>query len=94
MRQTGAIMNDSRRLALRISQEEADALLHILLNVPPSEEVNDEMMDSLLCRTAEVQREFSRQCTEERRVAVRRRLIPQRLLRRRVVREKVKPLSR
>lgn len=83
MRQTGAIMNDSRRLAFRITQEEADALLHILLNSPSSEEVNEEMMEALLCRTAEIQREFVRQCTEEGPDPVRRRLVPQRLTRRR-----------
>jgi hypothetical protein len=86
MRQAQALIEDSRRLALRVSQEEADALLHILLNAPPSKEVSEEMMESLLYRVAGVQREFARQCAEERRVPIRRRLVPQRLLRRRVVR--------
>ncbi len=79
-------MNDSQRLGLQLSQEQADALLHVLLNTAPSDDVSEEMMESLLCQTAEMQREFARQCVEEGQIPIRRRLIPQRLMRRRVVR--------
>ena len=49
-----------RRLALCMTQEEADALLHLLLHAPPSPQVPGEMTEHLLVRVAEVQREFAR----------------------------------
>jgi hypothetical protein len=43
-----------------MTQEEADALLHLLLHAPPSPQVPGEMTEQLLVRVAEVQREFVR----------------------------------
>lgn len=59
------VMNPSPQLALPITQEEADALMSVLLNAPPSEEVSEAVAQDLLCRVAEVQRAFTRRCAEK-----------------------------
>jgi len=58
--ETKGITPGGRRLALCMTQEEADALLHLLLHAAPSPQVPGEMTERLLIRVAEVQREFAR----------------------------------
>ena len=48
------------QVALRLSQDEADALLHLLLCAPETDEVSEEMTAHLLRRIAEAQRMFLR----------------------------------
>lgn len=46
------------QVALPLSQDEADALLHLLLCAPETDEVSEEMTAHLLRRIVEVQRSF------------------------------------
>ena len=46
----------ARCVALWITQEEADALLSVLLEAAPSPAASGDVVDRLLCRVAEVQR--------------------------------------
>lgn len=48
------------QVALRLSQDEADALLNLLLCAPNTDEVSEEMASQLLRRIAEAQRAFMR----------------------------------
>ncbi|WP_309711092.1 hypothetical protein [Armatimonas sp.] len=48
------------QVMLPLSQDEADALLHLLLCAPETDEVSEEMTAHLLRRIAEVQRAFLR----------------------------------
>ena len=60
LEETNEITPGVRQLALCMTQEEADALLHLLLHAAPSPQVPGEMTERLLIRVAEVQREFAR----------------------------------
>ena len=62
---TETLMNPSPERPLPITQEEADALMSVLLNTPPSEEVPEAVTTRLLCRVAEVQRAFTRNGAEK-----------------------------
>ncbi|MEI6432100.1 MAG: hypothetical protein WCP07_07975 [bacterium] len=48
------------RLSLCMTQEEADALLHVLLHVAPSHSVTGEMVERILMKVADLRREFAR----------------------------------
>lgn len=48
------------RLPLCMTQEEADALLHVLLHVAPSQIATGEVVERLLMRVADLRREFAR----------------------------------
>jgi hypothetical protein len=61
LERTGDSMDSARRVALWITQEEADAVMSVLLHAPPSDEVPGEMAERLLCRVADLQRQFSRE---------------------------------
>jgi hypothetical protein len=60
MEEAKGITSGIRRIALCMTQEEADALLHLLLHAPPSPQVPGEITEHLLVQVAEVQREFAR----------------------------------
>jgi hypothetical protein len=80
MKETG-YRSDKRRIAVWMTQEEADAVLNILLQAPPSPEVPDDVAERLLVRVADVQRAF---CREERKAQGRMNatVVSRRLLRR------------
>ena len=50
----------ANRLNLTITQEEADALLHVLLHVAPSAHADGELVERLLCKVADLRRELIR----------------------------------
>lgn len=53
-------IQNERRVALWVTQEEADAFLTILLSAPLSPHVRADVAEDLLIRIAEAQRELSR----------------------------------
>lgn len=64
-------ISPERRVALWMTQEEADAFLTVLLNAPPTSEVPGEITERLLCRVANAHRAFERAETPHSRVATR-----------------------
>jgi hypothetical protein len=62
---TDDCMGSERRVALWVNQEEADAVMSVLLEAPPSVEVPGELTELLLRRIAEVQRQFAREAARE-----------------------------
>jgi hypothetical protein len=53
------------QVALRLNHDEADALLHLLLCAPETDEVSEEMTAHLLRRVVEAQRQLLRPCGVE-----------------------------
>jgi hypothetical protein len=51
---------EPRRVLIAVSEDEADALMSVLLNCAPSSEVPEGVAENLLCRVARAQRGFSR----------------------------------
>lgn len=49
-----------RRVMLAITEEEADALMSILLDTRPTTEVPEAVAEALLCRVADAQRKSAR----------------------------------
>jgi hypothetical protein len=61
LERTGDTMDSARRVALWITEEEADAVMSVLLQAPPSDEAPGEVTERLLHRVADVQRQFARE---------------------------------
>jgi hypothetical protein len=54
-------MESARRVALWITEQEADAVMSVLLQAPESSEAPGDVTERLLHRVANVQRQFARE---------------------------------
>lgn len=86
----GAIQEtNAPRVALWMTQEEADAMMSVLLSAPPIPIVSDALTERLLCRVADAQRALDRasRATDPRPRPLRQRVrVPLRAQRRRITR--------